>query len=222
MQVHDEGPTPGGGTGRADRGKSVRKLALRVAERRMFSDLSAGERRDLVNTAVGAHQHAWGPAGRAADLEAWLAVGMYAAMMHAYGEQRMLHREVRRPRATTLEAQLEHWLAADASGTAAAVDAALVDRYLRQLSPADARLLWLHREGYTREEIAELLNVRANAVSVRLHRLRIRLRDTAAPVVDPLLDATGRAASAQPPGEAAAGGAVSGPAPSPRRQPPAS
>jgi DNA-binding CsgD family transcriptional regulator len=224
MRVHDDGPAPGG-VGRTDP-RSVRRLAVRVSGRRMFSDLSAAERRELVDGAVDAYRHTWGPAGLPADLEAWLAVGMYAAMMQAYCEQRMLRRAVPRPAATTLEGQLEHWLAADLLGMPAVLDLALVDRYLRQLSPADARLLWLEREGYTREEIADQLNVRPNAVSVRLHRLRIRLRDTAAPLVDPLLDSTDPQGAGFGPGRAAAGGSGSGGSGSgavpPPRQPPAS
>jgi RNA polymerase sigma factor (sigma-70 family) len=220
VHVKDVGPTPGGGRG--DTTRSVRRLAVRVSGRRMFSDLGDAERRDLVEAAVGAYRHAWGPAGRPDDLEPWLAVGMYAAMMHAYRDRRMLDRSVPRPTATSLEAQLEHWLAADAAAPAPVIDADLVDRYLRQLSPADARLLWLHREGYTRDEIADLLNVRANAVSVRLHRLRIRLRETATPVVDPMLDAPGRAGTGQAPQQAATGGAGSRSVPPPRSRPPAS
>ena len=41
-------------------------------------------------------------------------------------------------------------------------------------------------EGYTHEEIADLLGIRANAVTVRLRRLQLRLRETLEPVTDHL------------------------------------
>jgi RNA polymerase sigma factor (sigma-70 family) len=168
-------------------GEAVRATAVLVARRRMFSDLSDAARAELVDAAVEAYDFAWGPPGRPDDLEAWLAAGMYAAMMAAFRERRMLRRPLRIAESTTIEALLEEWLSSEPTlaGThLPAVDQELTDRFLRQLSPADARLLWMRCEGYTREEIADLLGIRANAVSVRLHRLRIRLRETLAPMTD--------------------------------------
>lgn len=206
--MHGNGPgSPGDGTGVSAR--TVRKLGVRVAGRRMFSDLSSSERRELVATACAAYLHAWGPAGRPTDLESWLATGMYAAMMRSYRELRMLRAPLRPAGAAALTGLLEEWLAAESLPSGSAVDDELMDRFLRQLSPADARLLWLQCEGYTREEIGGLLGVRPNAVSVRLHRLRVRLRDTVAPVesIEPTESATGPATET---GAGGAGGRASG------------
>jgi RNA polymerase sigma-70 factor (ECF subfamily) len=45
------------------------------------------------------------------------------------------------------------------------------------LSPADRRLMELRLQGYTSEEIAAEVGVSKNALMVRMHRLRQRLRD---------------------------------------------
>jgi RNA polymerase sigma factor (sigma-70 family) len=166
---------------------AVREIAVRVAHRRMFSDLSETERQELVDIALEAHASAWGPPGRPDDVEAWLASGMYHAMMHDFRERRMLRRPFRPGGPTRLDSQLEEWLSAGpspAGGDLPSVDGELTDRFLRQLSPADARLLWMQCEGYTREQIADLLGIRPNAVSVRLRRLQIRLREALEPVTD--------------------------------------
>jgi DNA-directed RNA polymerase specialized sigma24 family protein len=154
-----------------------RRAAGRVTRRRMFTDLSQAERDELVKVALDAYAHRWGPRPRPGDLEAWIAAGMHRAMMDAYRERSMLPPPTRPGLATPLSSLLGEWLAADA-GAGLVVEADLTDGFLRQLSPADARLLWLRCEGYTREEIADLLGIRPNAVSVRLHRLRVRLRET--------------------------------------------
>ncbi|MGZ8742564.1 MAG: sigma factor-like helix-turn-helix DNA-binding protein [Nocardioides sp.] len=166
-----------------------RRAAGRVTRRRMFTDLSQAERDGLVKVALDAYAHRWGPRPRPGDLEAWIAAGMHRAMMDAFRERHMLNPPARPSLATTLSSLVQEWLAADA-GAGLVVDAELTDAFLRQLSPADARLLWLRCEGYTREEIADLLGVRPNAVSVRLHRLRVRLRETLDPMTDttPILD----------------------------------
>ena len=191
--VHEEQPSQwAAGPDTGD--DAVRDAALLVARRRMFSDLSDAERDDLVATAVDAAGFSWGPPGRpedleAGDLEAWLAAGMFHAMMNAFRERRMLRPPFRRGDATTLDGLLERWVSTEPSFEGhdlPTVDPELVDRFLRQLSPADARLLWMQCEGYTREEIAAMLGIRANAVSVRLRRLRIRLRET----LEPLTGAT--------------------------------
>lgn len=184
--VRDE-ERPRAGVDRIADESAVRQTAVLVSGRRMFSDLSDADRDDLVGTAVDAYAFVWGPPGRPDDLEAWLALGMYHAMMSTFRERRMLRRPVWSKDATTLAGLLEEWLSADGS-TSVSVDEELTDRFLRQLSPADARLLWLRCEGYTREEIADLLGIRANAVSVRLRRLRIRLRETLEPVAEPTGD----------------------------------
>lgn len=171
---------------------AVRGTALRVSRRRMFSDLSDVERDDLVAAALEAYLFAWGPPGRPENLEAWLARGMHHAMMAGFRQRRMLRRPVRGGQATSLDGLLEEWLSTESllgDRDLPAVDAELTDRFLRQLSPADARLLWMHCEGYTREEIGDLLGIRANAVSVRLRRLRIRLGESLDPVTDPVTDA---------------------------------
>jgi RNA polymerase sigma factor (sigma-70 family) len=172
----------------ADRDMSrieFRRAAGRVTRRRMFTDLSQAERDELVKVALDAYAYRWGPRPQPEDLEAWIAAGMHRAMMDAFRERHMLRSPARPSLATTLTALLEEWLAADA-GSGLVVDAELTDRFLRQLSPADARLLWLRCAGYTREEMADLLGIRPNAVSVRLHRLRVRLRET----LDPMTDTT--------------------------------
>ena len=161
-----------------------RRAARRVTHRRMFTDLSQAERDELVKVALDAYAHRWGPPQQPSDLEAWIAAGMHRAMMDAFRERHMLRPPARPSLATTLTALLEEWLAAAGSGPV--VDGELTDRFLRQLSPADARLLWLRCAGYTREETADLLGIRPNAVSVRLHRLRVRLRET----LDPMTDTT--------------------------------
>ena len=172
-----------------DRGLSrieFRRAAGRVTRRRMFTDLSQAERDALVKAALDAYAHRWGPRPQPGDLEAWIALGMHRAMMDAFRERSMLPPPARPSLATTLGSLLEEWLAADAGGSGPVVDGQLTDRFLRQLSPADARLLWLRCEGYTREEVAGLLGIRPNAVSVRLHRLRVRLGET----LDPMTDTT--------------------------------
>ena len=153
----------------------------------MFSDLTDTERADLVETAVEAWAFSWGPPGRPEHVEAWLALGMYHAMMAGFRQRRMLRRPARLGESTSLDTMLEEWLStehAQADGAMPAADAALTDRFLRQLSPADARLLWMKCEGYTHEEIADVLGIRANAVSVRLRRLQIRLREAVEPITD--------------------------------------
>lgn len=162
-----------------------RRAAGRVTRRRMFTDLSQAERDELVKVALDAYAHRWGPRQEPGDLEAWIAAGMHRAMTDAFRERSMLRPPARPSHAITLSSLLEEWLAADA-GAGVVVDAELTDRFLRQLSPADARLLWMRCEGYTREEMADLLGIRPNAVTVRLHRLRVRLRET----LDPMTDTT--------------------------------
>jgi DNA-directed RNA polymerase specialized sigma24 family protein len=157
----------------------------------MFSDLAADERAELVDIGVEAHAHAWGPRGRPVDLEAWLARGLYAAMMESYRHTHLL-RPRRSGAPADLQALLEQWLAVE-PGLAVpitGVDDALTDRYLHGLSAADARLLWLQSTGFTRDEIARLLGVRPSAVSVRLHRLRVRLRETVESMSDLTADST--------------------------------
>lgn len=150
----------------------------------MFSDLSDIERAGLVELALEAWTHAWGPAGRPRDVEAWLARGMFSAMMHDFAQRRMLLRPARRD-ALSLDDLVEGWLAAEPApdGTESGLTGpALVDRYLRLLSPADARLLWMRCESFTREEIADVLGIRPNAVGVRLRRLQLRLREALEPL----------------------------------------
>jgi hypothetical protein len=172
--------TPSGATeGPGVSQETVREIALRVVERRMFSDLSDDERAELVRIGIDAATYAWGPRGRPVDLEAWLGRGLFAAMMESYRQTRML-RPRRSGAPADLQALLEQWLATEpaASLAGAVVDDALTDRYLRGLGASDARLTWLVSTGFSREEIAGLLGVRPSAVSVRLHRLRVRLRET--------------------------------------------
>lgn len=157
---------------------------MRVAGRRMFSDLSDIERAGLAELAVDAWTHAWGPAGQPDDVEAWLARGMFSAMMRDFAQRRMLLRPVRRD-ALSLDDLVEEWLAAEPApdGSEPGLNGpALVDRYLRLLSPADARLLWMRCEAFTREEIADVLGIRPNAVGVRLRRLQLRLREALEPL----------------------------------------
>jgi DNA-directed RNA polymerase specialized sigma24 family protein len=179
-QVGHVTETPSGATeGPGVSQETVRQVALRVVDRRMFSDLSGDERAERVEIGIDAATYAWGPRGRPVDLEAWLGRGLFAAMMESYRQARML-RPRRSGAPADLPALLEHWLAAEpataAAGTVA--DDALTDRYLRGLGAPDARLLWLVSSGFTREEIAGLFGVRPSAISVRLHRLRVRLRET--------------------------------------------
>jgi RNA polymerase sigma factor (sigma-70 family) len=160
---------------------------MRVSHRRMFSDLTEAQRDELVDTAVEAWAFAWGPPGRPENVEAWLARGMYHAMMADFRRCRMLRRPARLGESMSLDTLLEEWISSEhphAKNALPAVDQTVTDRFLRQLSPADARLLWMRCEGYTREEIADLLGIRANAVGVRLRRLKIRLRETLEPVTD--------------------------------------
>ncbi len=155
----------------------------------MFSDLTDAQRDELVDAAVEAWTFAWGPPGRPADAEAWLARGMYHAMMGEFGRRRMLVRPVRRRSASSLDDLLEGWVSTEpalADTDPSAPGPGLTDRFLRVLSPADARLLWMRCEGYTHEEIADVLGIRANAVTVRLRRLQLRLRETLEPVTDHL------------------------------------
>ena len=183
--MHDEEDSRAG-SDRIAQG-AVRYVAVRVSHRRMFSDLTDAERDALVETAVEAWAFAWGPPGRPDDVEAWLALGMYHAMMADFRQRRMLRRPARIGESTSLDSLLEEWLSTEHLQVGSAmpsVDPALTDRFLRQLSPADARLLWMRCEGYTREEIADLLGIRANAVSVRLRRLQLRLRESLEPVTD--------------------------------------
>jgi hypothetical protein len=159
--------------------ETVRQIALRVVDRRMFSDLPDDERVELVELGIDAATYAWGPRGRPVDLEAWLGRGLFAAMMESYRQTRML-RPRRSGAPADLQALLEQWLATEPAAALAGtdVDDALTDRFLRGLGASDARLLWLVSTGFTREEIAGLLGLRPSAVSVRLHRLRVRLRET--------------------------------------------
>ncbi len=178
--------------------ETVRELALRVVGRRMFSDLADDQRAELVDVGVDAHTHAWGPKGRPADLEAWLARGMYAAMMESYRQSRML-RPRRSGAPADLPALLEGWLAAEHGlPTPPAVDDVLTDRYLRGLGAADARLLWLQSNGFTRDEIADQLGIRPSAVSVRLHRLRVRLRETVESMTGLVAEPHGAGSGADP------------------------
>ncbi len=183
MTERPSGATEGAGVSQ----EAVRELALRIVGRRMFSDLSDEQRAELVDVGVEAHTHAWGPQGRPADLEAWLARGLYAAMMESHRQSRML-RPRRSGAPADLQALLEDWLAAEHGLIPPTVDDALTDSYLRGLGAADARLLWLQSTGFTRDEIAGQLGIRPSAVSVRLHRLRVRLREAVEPVTGALAD----------------------------------
>jgi DNA-directed RNA polymerase specialized sigma24 family protein len=162
----------------------VRAVAVRASRRRLFSDLAPGEREELVSDAVDAYDSAFGPVGRPRDLEAWLAMGMYRLMMDDFRTGRMLRPSVRPAGTPELTTLLGEWISTEPDHAGVVVDETTMDRFVRQLSPADARLLWLTATGYTREEIGDVLGTRPNAVSVRLHRLRIRLRETLEPVLD--------------------------------------
>ncbi|MGN6577193.1 MAG: hypothetical protein ACTHKG_16080 [Nocardioides sp.] len=187
MTERPSGATGGPGVSQ----ETVREIALRVVGRRMFSDLADPERAELVQIGVDAFTHAWGPRGRPVDLEAWLARGMYAAMMESYRQSRML-RPRRSGAPADLQALLEHWLAAEhqLAVPITGVDDTLTDRYLHGLGAADARLLWLQSTGFTRDEIARHLGIRPSAVSVRLHRLRVRLRETLESMTELTADST--------------------------------
>ena len=55
------------------------------------------------------------------------------------------------------------------------------ESFLALLTPVEAWLLCLTADGFNHREIGEVLGIRSNAVDVRLHRLRIRLREMLAP-----------------------------------------
>ena len=165
-------------------GHQVYDAAVLVSRRRMFSDLDVADRDDLVGTTIDKYYATWGKLGRPDNIEAWVATVMRNAMMDLFRRRRML-----RPLAgrsdTSLEELLEQWLPPAPSLSLPVVDRDAREAFLASLTPADARLLCLKAEGYTHQEIGDVLGVRANAVDVRLHRLRARLRARLAADGDP-------------------------------------
>lgn len=162
-------------------GYQVRAAAERIARRRMYSDLSHADREDLVGITIGKFYRRWGPLGRPDDIEAYLARTMYGALMDLYRERRMLPAPVAPVTDRTVDQVLEGWMPPAPSLSTPVADQDAVDAFYRQLSPADARLLWLKAQGYSSREIGEALDLRPNAVDVRLHRLRARLRGIVGP-----------------------------------------
>ena len=155
-------------------GHQVQAAAERVSRRRMFSDLAAADRDDLVGTAIDKYYATWGQLGRPDNIEAWLATVMRNAMMDHFRRGRML-RPLRNDQ-DSVEELLERWQPSEPSLSTPVVDRDARDAFLATLTPADARLLCLKADGYSHAEIGEVLGIRPNAVDVRLHRLRIRLR----------------------------------------------
>ena len=182
-------------------GHRVWAAAERISRRRMFSDLSAADRDDLVGITIGKYYATWGPLGRPDNIEAWLSTVMYRAMMDLFRERRKLHHPSRRAEDGSLETLLEDWMPAVPSLSAPVVAQDAADAFLRRLSPADARLLWLKSQRYSSREIGELLDLRANAVDVRLHRLRIRVRELLSPEPDGEGDHEGEPTHSRPPGD---------------------
>lgn len=160
-------------------GYEVRAAAERISRRRMFSELSPAERDDLVGTTIARYYDRWGPRGRADNVEAYLARTMYRALMDLYRERKQL--PVRPVEDDSVDNALDRLLAPAPSLSSPVVGRAMADAFLAALDPDDARLLWLKAEGYSSREIGEFLGLRANAVDVRVHRLRRRLRE----LVDP-------------------------------------
>ena len=156
-------------------GHEVYDAAVRVSRRRMFSDLDQADRDDLVGTTIDKYYATWGQLGRPDNIEAWVATVMRNAMMDLFRRRRML-RPVAGRGDESLEELLEQWLPPAPSLSLPVVDRDAREAFLAGLTPADARLLCLKAEGYTHQEIGDVLGVRANAVDVRLHRLRARLR----------------------------------------------
>ena len=160
-------------------GHEVYDAAVRVSRRRMFSDLDRADRDDLVGTTIDKYYATWGQLGRPDNIEAWVSTVMRNAMMDLFRRRRML-----RPVAgagagagdDSVEELIEQWLPPAPSLSLPVVDRDAREAFLASLTPADARLLCLKAEGYTHQEIGDVLGVRANAVDVRLHRLRARLR----------------------------------------------
>ena len=162
-------------------GYQVQAAAERIARRRMFADLSHADREDLVGITIAKFYRRWGPRDRPADIEAYLARTMYHALMDLYRERRLLPQPVAPDGSRSVESVLQGWMPPVRSLSTPVVQQHAVSEFYRQLSPDDARLLWLKAEGYSSREIGEFLGLRPNAVYVRLHRLRQRLHE----LVDP-------------------------------------
>lgn len=142
----------------------------------MFSDLSQADRDELVSTAIEKYYATWGPLGEPNSVEAWLSTVMYRSMVDQFRRRRML--QPRAPQGDEgIDELLERWLPPAPSLSTPVVDRDAREAFLALLSPADARLLCLKADGFSHREIGEVLGIRANAVDVRLHRLRIRLRE---------------------------------------------
>jgi RNA polymerase sigma factor (sigma-70 family) len=156
-------------------GYQVKDAVSRIVRRRMFSDLSQADRDDLAGIAMGKYYETWGPLGRPRSIDAWLSTVMYRAAMDLYRERARL-RPVGGAGIDPVQVLLDDRLPKAVSLSTPVVNADQVNRFLRQLSSDDAPLLWLKAHGYSHREIGELLGMRPNAVDVRLHRLRARLR----------------------------------------------
>ena len=162
-------------------GYQVRAATERVARRRMYSDLSHADREDLVGITIAKFYRRWGAQGRPDDIEAYLASTMYTALMDLYRERQRFPEPVAPDSGRSVDEVLQQWMPPVRSLSTPVVQQHAMAEFYRQLSPDDARLLWLKAEGYSSREIGEFLGLRPNAVDVRLHRLRQRLRE----LVDP-------------------------------------
>ena len=173
-------------------GMRVQEAAEQIARRRMFSDLSGHDREELVGIAVEKYYATWGAYGQPANIQAWLSTVMFHAMAVLYRDRR----RVRPPAAPQPDESaadiMEQLLPPEPSlsGPFASQDAA--DRFLGMLAAEDARLLQLAAAGYSHREIGEVLGTKANAVGVRLHRLRARLRELLGPEGLSVPDEAGR------------------------------
>jgi RNA polymerase sigma-70 factor (ECF subfamily) len=165
---------------RSQLGHQVHAAAVRISRRRMFADLSQADRDDLISTAIEKYYATWGPLGEPDSVEAWLSTVMYRAMVDHFRRQRRLQPHAP-PGEQSIDELLGRWLPPAPSLSTPVVNRDAREEFLALLSPADARLLCLKADGFSHREIGEVLGIRANAVDVRLHRLRIRLREMLVP-----------------------------------------
>jgi RNA polymerase sigma factor (sigma-70 family) len=157
-------------------GYDVRGAAEDIARRGKFSDLSAADRDELVGVAISKYYETWGPLGRPDNIEAWLSRVMHNALMDQHRARRWLVQPVARDDDGSVQALFERWSPSLPSLSTTIVNEAATRAFLRGLKSSDAQLLWLKAHGFSSREIADLLHITSNAVDVRLHRLRLKLK----------------------------------------------
>lgn len=158
---------------RSQLGYRVKASAERIARRSLYADLSASDRDELVGVAIDKYYGAWGKLGQPDNVDAWLSVVMRNALMDLFRQRR---RRVDHGADGDLNSFLDGILEPGPSLSRPVAAGMWREKFLEQLTTGDAELIVLRGDGYSSREIGEFLGINANAVDVRLHRLRARLK----------------------------------------------